>query len=1031
MKWVILVAGLMLCAGLIFVTDVNSAEETVLNEYPSSQDEWDALFYRINLNLDFDNSEIDGWVYLRGKSLINGLSFIDLDLTSYFGDPLHYLLVDSVKVSGISNPSHLQMPNYVRVYFQPYTYDYGDTFKVTTYYHGKPEYRPILQEGFDFGSHDGVGIAFNMSEPIYARDWWPCKDRVEDKVESAEITITCPIEYRCASNGRIYMEWVSQTKRKTYWRESYPIATYQVGIGCTNYVILDTSYVLQSGNDTMDVWFYVYPENVTAARDSFPKVVEMLDTFATYFGEYPYAGIYPPYVMEKYGMMQVPTLSTAMEYPTITAICDTGYNQMYLSHELAHSWWGNCVTCSTWNHIWINEGFATYSECMWIEKKYGLDAMLEYIISQYRYLGNGSVYMENGYEHFSTNYWHRVFWKGSWVLHMLRHWVGDPTFYDILHQYLDTYKWKHASTEQFRDVCVNVTGDTLLNTFFHEWIYSDYHPVYEYWFYVEEDGRVYFNVKQTQTPSSDPWIPELYHMPIDIILDDGTTKDTVTVFNDQREQDYIFETSLTMPITEASICLDWLLAETTQVEWQCHFIPDPLRDGVIGVQYEDTVVFVCPSAASLTVWEGQLPGGLSLENTTGIISGTPTEIGTFPFTVRAALSEQGPFYYDYDTIYVVECRKWVVKPDHTGDASTIQAAIDSASYCDTVLLMDGTFWGNGNRDITFRGKPIIVRSQNGADACTLDCWRSQVVEDPPVTSHRGFYFHTNEGPGSVLEGVTIMNGKVWNLVQGYNKGGGLFFNHSSPTILNCKIIGNLAAEGGGGVCCDSASPMIMGCTINGNKADNDGGGIYCCNYSAPAINSCTISGNRALRGGGISHVQSSTQFHPILYRTIVWDNCADGGTGDEWYWQGVLEFCCSDVDTSGVDGGMLHVTCHAGSPNIWADPMFCDPEPCENAPTIAGNYYLYGFSPCRPGNPSGCGLIGALGILAGDCNDDGKIDVSDVVCLINFLFVSGSPAPMKPVDVNGDGKVNVNDVVYLINYLFVPGSPPPCCYCPE
>ncbi|MGB8657241.1 MAG: right-handed parallel beta-helix repeat-containing protein [Candidatus Zixiibacteriota bacterium] len=643
-------------------------------------------------------------------------------------------------------------------------------------------------------------------------------------------------------------------------------------------------------------------------------------------------------------------------------------------------------------------------------------------IDRYRYLGHGSVYLENGYVgNVTEEILHRVYNKGSWVLHMLRHWVGNQVFYNILHEYLSTYKWNHASTEQFRDVCVNVTGDTRLNTFFHEWIYSDYHPVYESWFFVRDDGKIFLNLKQTQTPSIDPYVPEVYHMPIDIILDDGVAKETLTVFNDQRDQNFVLETSLTSPPLRADICLDWLLGEVTE----CHFVHNPLTNGVIGYQYQDTVVFVCSSNASLGVVEGQLPDGLSLENTTGIISGTPTKTGVFPFTVRAALSEQGPFYYDYDTIVV--CRKWVVKPDHTGDVPTIQAAIDSASNCDTVLLMDGTFWGDGNRDITFQAKPIIVRSQHGADACTLDCSRNTFNVDIDIP-HRGFFFHSQEGSGSLVEGVTIINGRT----DQNQRGGGILCVDTSPTIKNCKILGNGATDGGGIACYNNASPTIIQCVITGNKAyGGDGGGIYCSNNSSPTIVSCTISGNKANRGGGISQLDTS---NPYLTRSIVWGNCATSSVdGNEWYCDGSIPSnCCSDVDASGF--GELCVFISPGCPeeslSISADPLFCHPISCNSAPTISGDYYIQHGSPCEPLNSAHCGLIGALVALSGDCTGNGIVDAGDIVYLINYLFKGGpAPNPLWMGDVTCNGVVDAGDVVYLVNYLFK-GGPPPCCHCP-
>jgi parallel beta-helix repeat protein len=382
---------------------------------------------------------------------------------------------------------------------------------------------------------------------------------------------------------------------------------------------------------------------------------------------------------------------------------------------------------------------------------------------------------------------------------------------------------------------------------------------------------------------------------------------------------------------------------------------------------------------------------------------------------------------DIGVFYFSQCRTWVVKPDGSGDVSTIQDAIDSASNCDTILLTNGTFWGNGNRDITFRGKPIIVRSQNGAIACTLDCSPAPVVDDMDIP-HRGFFFHSQEGPGAVLDGVTIINGRT---VQ-YARGGGILCVDASPTIKNCKILGNAATDGGGIACYDSASPTITQCTIAGNRAyGGNGGGIYCSNNSSPTIVSCTISGNKANSGGGIYHQDS----HPYLTRTIVWSNCAaSAAQGNEWYCDGgTRHYCCSDVAPGGFAGWCGLGSCPAESSSIYVDPMFCHPMSCDSAPTIQGNYCLQVSSPCLPDSQPTCGLIGALGVgtLAGDCNGDGTMNAVDIVYLINYLYCGGpAPVPLEAGDVNCDGKKDAADVVYLINYLYLNG-PPPCCYCPQ
>ena len=150
---------------------------------------------------------------------------------------------------------------------------------------------------------------------------------------------------------------------------------------------------------------------------------------------------------------------------------------------------------------------------------------------------------------------------------------------------------------------------------------------------------------------------------------------------------------------------------------------------------------------------------------------------------------------------------YVVKPHGTGDFETIQEAITAADGGDIIELTDGAFRGPGNRDIDYWNKALTVRSQGGAEACTLDCEGSD--GDP----HRGFEFHMGEGPSSVVEGITILNG-----YRSYGgKGAGIWCrNSSSPTISHCIITGNTATAGGGIYCSDS-SPTISNCTIAGNS----------------------------------------------------------------------------------------------------------------------------------------------------------------------------------------------------------------------
>jgi parallel beta-helix repeat protein len=201
-----------------------------------------------------------------------------------------------------------------------------------------------------------------------------------------------------------------------------------------------------------------------------------------------------------------------------------------------------------------------------------------------------------------------------------------------------------------------------------------------------------------------------------------------------------------------------------------------------------------------------------------------------------------------------------------GEYPTIQAAIDDADDGDTVIVADGIYTGDGNRDIDFKGKAITVRSENGPEDCIIDC------NGTPLDEHRGFYFHMEEEQSSVLDGITITNGYV-------NYGGGIYCHYSSPTITNCIITGNQAAGGGGGgICCDySGNPTITNCTISGNQAAySAGGGIYC-HYSSPTITNCIITGNHAADGGGGGICCDYGGSPAVTNCTLIGNSASDGG----------------------------------------------------------------------------------------------------------------------------------------------------------
>ncbi|KPK67556.1 hypothetical protein AMJ82_10435 [candidate division TA06 bacterium SM23_40] len=190
---------------------------------------------------------------------------------------------------------------------------------------------------------------------------------------------------------------------------------------------------------------------------------------------------------------------------------------------------------------------------------------------------------------------------------------------------------------------------------------------------------------------------------------------------------------------------------------------------------------------------------------------------------------------------------------------------------DTVLVADGTYTGDGNRDIDFYGKAIVVMSENGPEATIIDC------QADSLDSHRGFQFYSEEGPSSVVRGFTIRNGYACGEFP-QTCGGAIHCLESSPTIADNVIRGNTAQIDGGGIACEyQSSPIIVGNTITGNMASR-GGGILCWLEAPAMLIGNTITGNEAAYGGGIG---CYSVFPPTVVNSIIWGNNA--GTGPEIY----------------------------------------------------------------------------------------------------------------------------------------------------
>lgn len=376
----------------------------------------------------------------------------------------------------------------------PATQNMGVLDSLSISYNGNP-----VSSGFgsyEVSTHgNNDPIVWTLSEPYGAKAWWPCKQDLIDKIDSVDVIVTHPNTMKAASNGLLISETASGNNTITRWKHRHLIPAYLVAFAVTNYSIYN-DYVA-SGN--FNVVNYVYPEDLASAQSGTAITPSIIDLYGQLFEPYPYAD-------EKYGHAQF-GWGGGMEHTTMTFI--GGFSRGLIAHELAHQWFGDKVTCGSWQDIWLNEGFATYLAELVTEHFDGQTAFKNWRESSVNYITSspGGSVMVPAADTLSVN---RVFSsrlsyrKGAMVLHMLRYKLGDTDFFQGVKNYLDdpTLAFAYAKTDDLRSHLEAVSGENL-QEFFNDWFVGEGYPSFHVnWDYNANTQNVNFSVFQTQSDSS-------------------------------------------------------------------------------------------------------------------------------------------------------------------------------------------------------------------------------------------------------------------------------------------------------------------------------------------------------------------------------------------------------------------------------------------------------------------------------------------------------------------------------------------------
>ncbi|MBL7128790.1 MAG: T9SS type A sorting domain-containing protein [Ignavibacteria bacterium] len=465
--------------------------------------------------------------YLIGEVGVNAI--VETSQTNSFYLSLSdHLTVDSVKTGNI-NLGFTHSNNRLNITLDR-TYNNLENFSVLIYYQGLPV--PTGFGSFVFGMNISTPVIWSLSEPFGAMDWFPTKNTPSDKADSSDVWITCQDNFTAVSNGILTNVETNGNGTKTFkWKSRYPIANYLISIAVTNYSEY-INYFKYTQTDSMPVTHYIYPQNLNALKPQLDRTINMLEIFSDKFGLY-------PFINEKYGHAEFGRLA-GMEHQTISSM--GVFDDNIMAHELAHQWFGDKITCKDWHHIWLNEGFATYSGAIFVEEMFG-KVSYDDLISMQMFDAKkavGSIYVQDVNsisEIFNGN---RSYAKGSIVLHMLRGVVGDSVFFQILKSYAEDPQLAYgvAVTGDFQNIAENVSGMNL-NYFFQQWIYGESYPFYNIdWGYEQAVSNSY-KVSLTLTQSVKP-NPSFFTMPAEVEIKTAEGDTVIKIFNNSQQQSYNF-----------------------------------------------------------------------------------------------------------------------------------------------------------------------------------------------------------------------------------------------------------------------------------------------------------------------------------------------------------------------------------------------------------------------------------------------------------------------------------------------------------
>ncbi len=458
-----LILSVLLCLGI----NANNNEKWTNNKSTVISDTLDVLHYEINLDLfHLSTKKIKGYTELKITPKVNNVNGIKLDLLRFN--------IDSITINNVN-----QLYNYNDTLLKillPTALTTNDTIDVRIYYNGQPTIEAYNWGGFHFSNDSSIaynlGVAFDADPHNYGRGWFPCIDDFVDRA-TYDFFIKVKNDKKAICNGLLINIADNGDGSQTYhWKLEQTIPTYLANIAVSDFV--EIQGVFNGINGAIPTYLYVKKSDSLDAANSFVNLNNVTEAFEYYFGPYAWPRI--GYVGTTKGAMEHPT---NISYPVHCFTGDLTYEYLY-AHELAHSWFGDQVTCSSEGDMWINEGWAVFCEAIYRERVYNRKSYKDYLRTKHRDVLQLTHITDNGYRALSPipheyTYGSTVYDKGGSVVQSLKGYLGEDRFFNTVKEYLNQYSFKEISSVQLRDFITGYTGINMTD-FFDAWVFSPGFP---------------------------------------------------------------------------------------------------------------------------------------------------------------------------------------------------------------------------------------------------------------------------------------------------------------------------------------------------------------------------------------------------------------------------------------------------------------------------------------------------------------------------------------------------------------------------